>query len=86
MARASSQESADLSGALKRLARGRPVFIRRKGRNAYVLLSVARYRRMLERLEDLEDAADADRAIREFEARGEKAIPWERVKRDLELG
>ncbi|MBN1770787.1 MAG: type II toxin-antitoxin system prevent-host-death family antitoxin [Deltaproteobacteria bacterium] len=86
MARASSQEPADLSGALKRLARGRPVFIRRKGRNAYVLLSAARYRRMLERLEDLEDAADADRAIREFEASGEKAVAWEQVKHELGLG
>ncbi len=86
MARASSQEAAELSGALKRLARGRPVFIRRKGRNAYVLLSAARYRRMLERLEDLEDAADADRAIREFEVSGEKPVPWEQVKRELGLG
>lgn len=72
-----------VSDALREVRRGRPAYIRRKGRNAYVLLSARRYRSLLERLEDLEDAADADRAICEFEASGEKPIPWEQVKREL---
>jgi hypothetical protein len=43
------------------------------------------YRRLLARLEDLADLADAERALREFEASGEKAIPWEQARRELGL-
>jgi PHD/YefM family antitoxin component YafN of YafNO toxin-antitoxin module len=80
-----TEEGRDVADAMKAVRRGRPVYIRRQGRKAYVLLSVRRFHRMLERLEDLEDAADADRAIREFEASGARAIPWERIKRELGL-
>jgi PHD/YefM family antitoxin component YafN of YafNO toxin-antitoxin module len=80
-----TEEGRDVADAMKAVRRGRPVYIRRQGRKAYVLLSVRRFHRMLERLEDLEDAADADRPRREFEASGARAIPWERIKRELGL-
>jgi PHD/YefM family antitoxin component YafN of YafNO toxin-antitoxin module len=86
MARAATTaECAALEAAKATARRGRPAFVREKGRRAFVLLTARRFRSLLERLEDLEDAADADRAIREFEASGEKAIPWEQVKRELGL-
>ena len=86
MTRASTtEECADLESAKATARKGRPAFIREKGRRAFVLLTARRFRSLLERLEDLEDAADADRAIREFDANGEKAIPWEQVKRELGL-
>ncbi|MBI5487436.1 MAG: hypothetical protein HY905_08900 [Deltaproteobacteria bacterium] len=82
---AASEECADLETAKAAARKGRPAFIREKGRRAFVLLTARRFRSLLERLEDLEDAADADRAIRDFEASGEKAIPWEQVRRELGL-
>ena len=85
MTRATTAQREDLGRALKAARRGRPVFIRQKGRNAYVLLTARGYRRLLARLEDLADLADAERALREFEATGEKAIPWEQAKRELGL-
>jgi PHD/YefM family antitoxin component YafN of YafNO toxin-antitoxin module len=73
----------DADATLGKLRRGRAVVLERKGRERAVLLSARRFRRILEDLEDQLDANDAERAILEAEARGEKPIPLEQIKREL---
>ncbi|MBF0098726.1 MAG: ribbon-helix-helix protein, CopG family [Magnetococcales bacterium] len=40
--------------------------------------------RFLEEWEERQDAMDADRAYREFKESGEKGIPWEVVKAEMD--
>jgi len=70
---------------LGKLRGGRAVVLERKGREAAVLLSARRFRKMLEDLEDYQDATEAERGILTAEACGEKPIPHEQVKRELGL-
>jgi PHD/YefM family antitoxin component YafN of YafNO toxin-antitoxin module len=55
------------------------------GKRLSVLLPIAEYEALMERLEDLEDIADAREVLARI-ARGEEdIIPWETVKADLGL-
>lgn len=49
------------------------------GKRLSVVLSLAEYEALIERLEDLEDLEDARKAL------DEPAIPWETVKAELGL-
>jgi prevent-host-death family protein len=86
MSRATTTELLrDLEQAVATVRRGRPVFIRRRGREAYVLMSARRYRRLMEELDDYLDAVAAEKAVAAARKRGEVPIPIEEVKRRLGL-
>jgi PHD/YefM family antitoxin component YafN of YafNO toxin-antitoxin module len=53
--------------------------VRSNGRKEAVLLNVAHYRRLLQRIEDLEDALALDRA----ERTSKKLVPYDQVRKRL---
>ena len=55
------------------------------GKRLSVLLPIAEYEALMERIEDLEDLADAREVLTRIERGEEKTIPWETVKSDLGL-
>ncbi|MDI7267174.1 MAG: hypothetical protein QME96_04175 [Myxococcota bacterium] len=79
----------DLESAKATARRGGPALIREKGRDAYVLVTVRRFRRMAARLAELEeearDAEEAARVLRRVRAGKEKTYSTEDVKRGLGL-
>lgn len=50
------------------------------GRPLSVLLPIAEYRALIERIEDLEDLDDARDALARIERGEEETIPWEAIK------
>lgn len=50
------------------------------GKRLSVLLPIAEYEALIERLEDLEDLEDAREALAQIERGDEETIPWEAVK------
>jgi len=50
------------------------------GNRLTVLLPIAEYQALIERLEDLEDLRDARDALERIERGEEETIPWEAVK------
>ena len=50
------------------------------GKRLSVLLPIAEYEALMERLEDLEDLEDAREALARIERGEEETIPWETVK------
>ena len=76
----------DLSDLLNRVAfGGERVVLHRRGKNVAALVSI-HHLDLLEALEDRLDVAEAKQALEEMDASGESPIPWEQVKRELELG
>ena len=72
-----------LSDLLNRVAYGgERIHIERRGKVVAVLVSPADLV-LLEELEDRIDAQEAQRALREFEESGERAIPLEEVAEEL---
>lgn len=70
--------------ALERVAKGERVRVRRKGRPAVYLVSETDLK-ILEEIEDRLDIEAADAALADMKAKGEKPIPWEKVKKELGL-
>ena len=50
------------------------------GKRLSVLLPLAEYEALIERLEDLEDLDDAREVLARIDRGEEKAVPWETVK------
>lgn len=50
------------------------------GKRLSVVLPIAEYEALIERLEDLEDLEDAREALSQIERSDEETIPWEAVK------
>lgn len=63
---------------------GDRVLVERHGKPLAAIVS-AEDLELLEKLEDQLDLLDALNALEEAEAKGEKPIPWEDVKRELKL-
>lgn len=86
---ATTEECRDLATAKAAARRGRLAVIREKGRDAYALLTIRRYRRMEARLlevaEDERDAEEAARVLRRVHAGKERTYSTEEVKRELGL-
>ena len=55
------------------------------GKRLSVLLPIAEYEALMDRIEDLEDLADAREVLTRIERGEEESIPWETVKADLGL-
>ena len=75
----------NLAEILNRVAyRGERIVLHRRGREVAVLIPVEDLQ-VLEAVEDRIDAAQAKRVLAEMEAKAEKPIPYERVRRELGL-
>jgi PHD/YefM family antitoxin component YafN of YafNO toxin-antitoxin module len=75
----------DFSGTLSRVTKRRDrIVLQKRGKDVAALVPLEDLA-MLEDLEDKLDVLDALRAEAEAAAKGEKPIPWERVKKDLGL-
>ena len=55
------------------------------GKRLSVLLPIAEYEALMDRIEDLEDLTDAREVLTRIERGEEETIPWETVKADLGL-
>lgn len=55
------------------------------GKCLSVLLPLAEYEALIERLEDLEDLEDAREVLARIERGEEETVPWETVKAELGL-
>ena len=78
-----TQARDQLSDLLNRVAYGgERIHIERRGKVVAVLVSPTDLA-LLEELEDRIDAEEAQKALREFEERGERAIPLEEVAEEL---
>jgi hypothetical protein len=55
------------------------------GKRLSVLLPLAEYEALIERLEDLEDLDDAREVLVRIDRGEEETVPWETVKADLGL-
>lgn len=55
------------------------------GKRLSVLLPIAEYEALMERLEDLEDLEDAREVLARIERGEEETVPWEAVRADLGL-
>ena len=64
--------------------KGERIKIKRRGGETIVLVSEEDLA-LLETMEDQFDNQEADRILAEMEAKGEKPIPWETVKKELGL-
>lgn len=74
-----------LAEILNRVAyRGERIVLHRRGKEAAALVPVEDLR-LLEELEDRIDAQEAKTVLAEMEAKGEKPIPYEQVRRELGL-
>ncbi len=70
---------------LRRVTRdGERIVLSERGREVAALVSIDDVA-LLEELEDRLDAEAAEKALAEMEAKGEKPIPWEKVKQRLGL-
>ncbi len=75
----------DLADALNRVSyRGERIVLNRRGKDVAVLVSMEDLA-LLEKLEDRLDYEAAEKALAEMKAKGEKPIPWKKVKTDLGL-
>jgi prevent-host-death family protein len=83
--KAASDIRKDFFGALDRVAkkRGR-IVLQKRGKDVAALVSMNDLA-LLEELEDRLDLLDALQAEAEAAAKGEKPIPWEKVKAELGL-
>jgi len=69
-------------------SKGDRVILQRRGKDVAVLVSIEEMRRLEEILEELQDQLDAAEAVRiiaEMEAKGEKPIPYEKIRKELGL-
>jgi PHD/YefM family antitoxin component YafN of YafNO toxin-antitoxin module len=57
-----------------------------EGNRLSVLLPLAEYEALIERLEDLEDLEDARAVLARVERGEEDTIPWETVKAEMGIG
>jgi antitoxin (DNA-binding transcriptional repressor) of toxin-antitoxin stability system len=77
------------SETVRRMAkRGRRIVLQSRGKDVAVLVPIDQLRRLEDALEEMQDQIDADEAVKilaEMEAKGEKAIPWEQVQKELGL-
>jgi len=71
---------ANYAAMLNRAAKGERILLGRRGKPMAALVPLAGLEAIQEAEEDRLDGLAADRARKEFEASGEKAIPWEHVK------
>ena len=90
MTRITASQARDHFGAtLDRVADKKDrIILQRRGKDVAVILSVEDLRHLedlLEELEDCIDAAEAEKILAEMEAKGEKPIPYEQVRRELGL-
>ncbi len=70
---------------MNRVARRRErIVLMRRGQRLVAIVPVEDLDR-LEAMEDAEDVAEAEKAEREAEEKGERPVPWEKVKKDLGL-
>ncbi len=70
---------------LDRVARRRErIVLMRRGKRVAVLIPVEDLD-LLEAMEDAEDVAEAEKAERDAEQKGERPVPWEKVKKHLGL-
>ena len=69
---------------LNRARRGERIVLVRRGKPVAALVPAEDLAR-LEAMEDREDATEAERAEREAEKRGDRPVPWEKVKKDAGL-
>ena len=75
----------NLADALNRVIyAGERITLERRGKPAAAIVSLEDLA-LLEAIEDGEDVRGAKRAIAEMKRKGEKPIPWEQVKKDLDL-
>lgn len=75
----------DFSDLVNRAAYGKErVILTRRGKILAALIP-AEDLDLLEKLEDQLDAEDAKKALRKFRRSGGPAIPWEKVKKNLDL-
>ena len=73
----------DLADALNRVSyRGERIVLNRRGKDVAVLVSMEDLD-ILEKLEDRLDYEAAEKALVEMKEKGEKPIPWKKVKMDL---
>ena len=88
VARASTRPKANpLGEALDYVRRERAniVYRKGKGKKPYAVLVPVDDEKTLEAIEDVIDARAAERALREMKRKGEKAIPYEQVRKELGL-
>lgn len=75
----------NLAEALNRVAySGERVILERRGKPTAAIVSLDDLA-VLEAIEDRDDVIAAKRALAEMRRKGEKPIPWERVKKQLKL-
>jgi prevent-host-death family protein len=75
----------EFSEVINRAAYGKErVVLTRRGKDVVAVVPIEDVK-LLEEMEDRIDNEAADEAIAEAKAKGEKPIPWEKVKRDLGL-
>ena len=75
-----------MADSLNRVAYGgERVILERRGKGVAALVSMEDLA-LLEAIEDREDIKAARRAIAEMQRKGEKPIPWDKIKAELRLG
>lgn len=82
---AASTAREDFTDTLKRVAREGERIVLRRGRKDVAALVPLRDLRLLEQIEDRMDLDDARKALSDSRKKGEKPIPWEKVRRLLGL-
>lgn len=80
-----SQARDDFSDTLNRVAyRGERIVLRRRGKDLAAIVPLEDLA-LIERLEDEIDVREARKALAEMKRKGEKPIPYEKVRRELGL-
>lgn len=74
-----------MDNALSRVARGEERILLMRGRKGVAAVVSVDDLKRLEALEDAEDAKRARKALREFESRGRKSVPFDEVCREIGL-
>lgn len=75
----------DFADTLKRVAyRGERIVLRRRGKDLDAIMPLEEFA-LIERLEDEIDVREGRKALAEMKRKGEKAIPYEKVRRELGL-
>ena len=82
---AASKVREDFSDTLNRVAFGRErVVLHRRGKEVAAVVPIEDLK-LLEAIEDRIDLEDAREALADMKKKGQKPIPWEKVKADLGL-
>ena len=90
MTRIKAGQARDHFGAtLRRIeTKGDRIIVQRRGKDVAAMISIDELRRMdslLEELQDRLDAKEAEKILAEMTAKGEKPVPYERIRKELGL-